>query len=106
MVVRLGMKFHIVCVEVGADLHPVGYMNHWGLDVTSREAVDAAHAAAIAHRDRFGIGKVTDVVDQHGVYSFYLEDLDHNWWEVQYYEGGFQHSDMFDFGDIFDSSKA
>ena len=32
--------------------------------------------------------------------SFYLEDLDHNWWEIQCYDG-FQHDDMFDFGDRF-----
>ena len=40
------------------------------------------------------------VVDQHGVYSFYMEDLDHNWWEIQYYPG-FQNEDLFDFGDRF-----
>jgi hypothetical protein len=39
-------------------------------------------------------------VSQHGVYSFYIEDLDHNWWEVQYYSS-FQHDDLFDFGDRF-----
>lgn len=37
---------------------------------------------------------------EHGVYSFYLEDLDHNWWEVQHYDG-FQHDDMYEFGDRF-----
>jgi hypothetical protein len=34
------------------------------------------------------------------VYSFYLEDLDHNWWEIQYYPG-VQNEDLFDFGDRF-----
>jgi hypothetical protein len=29
-----------------------------------------------------------------------MEDLDHNWWEVQYVPG-FQHEDLFDFGDRF-----
>lgn len=29
-----------------------------------------------------------------------MEDLDHNWWEIQYYDG-FQHDDMFEFGDRF-----
>jgi hypothetical protein len=40
------------------------------------------------------------VVDQHGVYSFYMEDLDHNWWEIQHYPG-FANQDLFDFGDRF-----
>ncbi|VWC16875.1 VOC family protein [Burkholderia lata] len=105
MAVRCGMKFHIVCVEVGSALHPVTYLSHWGVDVGSNAEVDAAHAAARANRERYGIGKVTDIVEQHGVYSFYFEDLDHNWWEIQHYAAGFQHSDMFDFGDVFESSK-
>ena len=32
---------------------------------------------------------------------FCMEDLDHNWWEIQYYANGFQHDDFFDFGDRF-----
>jgi catechol 2,3-dioxygenase-like lactoylglutathione lyase family enzyme len=103
--VRCGFKFHIIAVEVGDQLKPVGYLNHWGVDVATREEVDAAHAAATAMKDQYGIGKITEPVTQHGVYSFYIEDVDHNWWEVQYYEAGFQHTDMYDFGDVFDSSK-
>jgi len=29
-----------------------------------------------------------------------MEDLDHNWWEIQHYPG-FQNQDLFDFGDRF-----
>ena len=49
---------------------------------------------------KYKIRQVLDVVNQHGVYSFYMEDLDHNWWEIQHYDG-FQHDDMFEFGDRF-----
>jgi predicted lactoylglutathione lyase len=101
MSVRLGMRFHIVCVEVGHEIHPCHVLNHWGLDVASREQVDDAHALALAHAAEYGIRQVLDVQDMHGVYSFYLEDLDHNWWEVQHYANGFQHDDYFDFGDRF-----
>ncbi len=100
MAVRCGMKFHIVCVEVGSALRPCGVLNHWGLDVGSREEVDRVQRMAKELKDEYGIRQVLDVVDQHGVYSFYMEDLDHNWWEVQCYDG-FQHDDMFDFGDRF-----
>ena len=100
MAVRCGLKFHIVCVEVGAAVHPCNVLNHWGLDVGSRAEVDRVHREAIAGKEKFKIKQVLDVVDQHGVYSFYLEDLDHNWWEVQSYDG-FQHDDMYDFGDRF-----
>ncbi|CAM5463617.1 VOC domain-containing protein OS=Eoetvoesiella caeni OX=645616 GN=DFR37_10763 PE=4 SV=1 [Eoetvoesiella caeni] len=105
MGLRCGLKFHVICVEVGAELHPLHFLNHWGLDVSSREEVDAAYEAAIAMREKYSIGKITETIEQHGVYSFYLEDLDHNWWEIQYYDG-YQHNDIFDFGDVFDSSKS
>ena len=101
MAVRLGMRFHIVCVEVGDQIHPCNVLNHWGLDVTSKEEVDQAHALALAQKEKYGIKQVLEVQDMHGVYSFYMEDLDHNWWEIQCYEGGFTHDDYFDFGDRF-----
>lgn len=101
LAVRLGMRFHIVCVEVGAQIHPCNVLNHWGLDVASKEEVDQAHASALQYRERYGIRQVLAPQTMHGVYSFYLEDRDHNWWEIQYYENGFQHDDYFDFGDRF-----
>lgn len=104
MAVRLGMRFHIVCVEVGDQVRPAHLLNHWGLDVDSKEAVDKAHTDAVANREKYGIRQVMPVQNMHGVYSFYLEDLDHNWWEIQYYENGFQHDDYYDFGDRFGDS--
>lgn len=101
MVIRLGMRFHVVCVEVGDQVHPCSLLNHWGVDVSSRAEVDEAHANALKYKDKYGIRQVLPQQDMHGVYSFYLEDLDHNWWEIQCYENGFQHDDFFDFGDRF-----
>jgi len=101
MVLRLGMRFHVVCVEVGDQVHPCSVLNHWGLDVGTREAVDQARAEALKHQAAYGIRQVLPTQDMHGVYSFYLEDLDHNWWEIQHYANGFQHDDFFDFGDRF-----
>jgi catechol 2,3-dioxygenase-like lactoylglutathione lyase family enzyme len=106
MVVRLGMRFHVVCVEVGDQVHPCNVLNHWGVDVATRQEVDAAHAAAIKLKDDFHIRQVLLPQAMHGVYSFYLEDLDHNWWEIQFYENGFQHDDFFDFGDRFSMEPA
>jgi len=100
MAVRCGMKWHIVCLEVGAKGEYSNVHTHWGLDVGTREEVDAAWKAAQAMKERFGIRQITEPLWSHGVYSFYLEDLDRNWWEIQYYED-FQHDDMFDFGDRF-----
>jgi catechol 2,3-dioxygenase-like lactoylglutathione lyase family enzyme len=101
MVFRLGMKFHVVCIEVGDNVRPCTLMNHWGLDVATHEEVDAAHAKAIELTATYGIKQVKPIEMQHGVYSFYLEDLNHNWWEIQHYDG-YLHDDFFDFGDRFD----
>lgn len=100
MVIRCGLKFHIVCVEVGDNVHPLNVLNHWGVDVESKEKVDEAYESALKYQEKYKIRQVLKPVSQHGVYSFYMEDLDHNWWEVQYIPG-FQHEDMFDFGDRF-----
>lgn len=106
MSIRLGMRFHIVCVGVGAQIHEKHVLSHWGVDVDSRAAVDAAHAAARTHQADYGIRKVLDVQFMHGVYSFYLQDLDMNWWEIQHYENGFLHDDYFEFGDRFGDRAA
>jgi catechol 2,3-dioxygenase-like lactoylglutathione lyase family enzyme len=105
MAIRCGLKFHVICVEVGTSVHPVNLLNHWGVDVRSKEAVDEACRKARELKDVYKIRQILEPVLQHGVYSFYLEDLDHNWWEIQYYDG-LQHEDLFDFGDRFDMDEA
>lgn len=100
MAIRCGLKWHVIGVETGDSLRPCSMLNHWGLDVHSKEAVDAAYKAAVEMKDKYKIRQIQPPVDQHGAYSFYLEDLDHNWWEIQFYNG-FQSEDLFDFGDRF-----
>jgi hypothetical protein len=102
MAVRLGLKFHIICLEVGSTLKSVGLGNHWGVDVESKEKVDEAHLAAMRHKDQYKIRHIGHPTQQHGAYSFYMEDLDHNWWEIQHIPN-FLHDDLFEFGDLFTS---
>lgn len=101
MHVRCGMKFSIVCLHVEKKVNELSMLNHWGLDVDSEEAVDTAHKAAVEMKDKYKIKSITDPVMRHGIYSFYLEDLDGNFWEIEYYDGGSVHEDAFDFGDRF-----
>jgi catechol 2,3-dioxygenase-like lactoylglutathione lyase family enzyme len=98
--IRCGMKWHIVVVQAGKHVKPAHVHQHWGLEVASREEVDDAFKKANELKDKYKIGKIHTPSLQHGVYSFYFEDLDHNWWEILYYDG-FQHDDAFDFGDRF-----
>ena len=104
LAIRCGMRFHIVCLEVGDLVHPCHVDNHWGIDVESPEEVERIWKAANDLKDKYGIREVRDLVKQHGVYSFYLEDRDHNWWEFQHYDG-VQNDDMFDFGDRYEESE-
>ena len=100
MAVRCGIKFHVVCIQMGPHAPPAGLHNHWGMDVPTPADVDAAHEAALSVKDQYGLKLVTKPLQQHGAYSFYVEDMDSNFWEIQYYPG-FQHDDIFDFGDRF-----
>jgi catechol 2,3-dioxygenase-like lactoylglutathione lyase family enzyme len=103
MAVRLGLKFHVICLEVADTLKPVGLGNHWGVDVESREKVDEAYQSALRYKSKYKIREIGHPTLQHGAYSFYMEDLDHNWWEIQYIPH-FLHDDLFEFGDVFGSN--
>ncbi|WP_237882364.1 VOC family protein [Pseudomonas sp. PGPR40] len=100
MVIRCGMKFHIVCVRVGEDCEPCQMHNHWGVDVACETEVDAAYEAAVNLKEVYGIREIMKPEQRHGVYSFYMIDLNGSWWEIQHYPG-FQNDDLFDFGDRF-----
>lgn len=84
MMLRLRSGMYIVCVCIGENVPNQHVLTHWGLNVATREEVDRAHAAAAEHRDRYGIRKIQSVRERHGAYGFYLQDLDCNWWEIQY----------------------
>jgi catechol 2,3-dioxygenase-like lactoylglutathione lyase family enzyme len=81
LLLRLGGKQAIVVVEVG-DKKPMTMLNHYGLDVSTREEVDRAHGVIVGQKDRWGIGKVTRPAEQHGTYSFFFWDADENCWEI------------------------
>lgn len=89
LMVRKNQYFAVVAVQMGDKVHPLHVLNHWGVDVPSRDDVDRAYKLAQEYKDVYGIKKIMPVTDQHGAYSFYLEDLDSNWWEVQHVADGF-----------------
>lgn len=81
LLLRLGGKQVIVVVEV-ADKAPMTMLNHYGLDVSTRDEVDRAHRTILEQQDKWGIGKVTRPAEQHGTYSFFFWDADENCWEI------------------------
>ena len=94
-----GGPWTVVCVCVdggeGKDQSPD---NHFKLTVGGPDEVDAAHAAAIEHADRYGIKKVLDVTSENGRSAFLLQDLNQTWWQIT--EAGQAYYDaIFDAGD-------
>ena len=73
-------------------------MAHNGIDLASEEAVRDAHDLLQQVKDEYGIKRLTKPVRQHGTFSFYLQDLDGNWWEICHLPDGgyafrFEHSE-------------
>lgn len=99
MMFRLATGMHVVAVECSPDkLWDMHVLHHWGVDVATKEEVDAAYKKAHEQKDKYSIRKIVKPVMQHGVYSFYLQDLDKNWWEIQYAPN--QHEECFERGDV------
>ena len=80
----------------GADTN---LFKHWGIDVASSAEVDRVHQFAAANKDRLGLRAVRKPRMQHGTYSFYAEDFDGNWWEVECRPDGESNEEVFARGD-------
>ncbi|WP_416979694.1 VOC family protein [Streptomyces sp. T028] len=83
ILLRKGTDHTYVVVETEAP-STMTMLDHNGIDVASREAVDAAYETLNEVKDKYGIKRVNKIMEQHGSYSFYLQDRDGNWWEVQH----------------------
>jgi catechol 2,3-dioxygenase-like lactoylglutathione lyase family enzyme len=81
MLARKGTAHTYVIVETGQP-STMSMLDHNGLDVESREAVDEAYETLMRVKDEYGIKRIKKPVDQHGAYAFYFADPDGNWWEI------------------------
>ncbi len=81
LMMRRGKGTIIACVETKRKT-AAGVYSHFGLDVDDRAAVDEAHKLVSGVRQEYGIKKIQRPVSQHGTYSFYMVDMDDNWWEI------------------------
>ena len=102
MMLRLKTGMYVVAVCIGEKVPNQHVLTHWGLNVASREEVDRAHADAVRLKDEYGIQTINKVLERHGAYAFYLQDLDNNWWEIQHEPRTID--DFFGKGDVIDMS--
>lgn len=83
LLIRLGGNNTIAVVEQKkTGDRPMTLLNHNGLDVETKEEVDAAYEIVEAQKDKWGLHKISKPVLQHGTYSFYFWDRDNNCWEI------------------------
>ena len=98
--IHRGGPWTVVCVCVdGGEAKDQTQANLFRLAVASRGEVDAAHAAALAHADHYGIKRIDDVATRGGLYSVRLQDLNSTWWEIA-------HVDLAHYDAIFDAEPA
>ena len=81
-------------------------LNHWGVDVATKEDVNRAYEIGSKFKARWGLKLLQKPKDQHASWAFYLRDIDTNWFEIQWGErrsrlfaeaGGFEHGYDADF---------
>ena len=82
LMMRLGGNNTIAVVRNLKKTYEMPMLNHNGLDVDSKEDVDAAYATVIAEADKWGLDNISKPELQHGTYSFFFRDRDKNWWEI------------------------
>jgi catechol 2,3-dioxygenase-like lactoylglutathione lyase family enzyme len=79
---------NMIVVERADELVEQTVLNHHGITLwTDESKIDELHAAAEAHKEEFGIKKIMIATHQHGSYSFYMQDRDTNWWEIEVWDG-------------------
>jgi catechol-2,3-dioxygenase len=81
LLIRLGGD-HVIAVVKAKKTSEMGLLNHNGLDVETKEEVDAAHKTVVEQAEQWKLTKISKPVLQHGTYSFYFWDVDDNCWEI------------------------
>lgn len=81
LLIRLGGPNTIAVVQTNTPAE-MSLLNHNGLDVETKEEVDAAHQKVLENKDKYGLKKIGKPKVQHGTYSFFFWDMDGNCWEI------------------------
>ena len=78
-----GGPWSVVCVNIqDGECKEQPIENHFKLSVAAAADVESARAAALAHKDEYGIKQVLDIETADGLCSFKLLDLNNTWWEI------------------------
>jgi len=78
--------WRLVVHEGGPDALDKPHNNHYGFRVANAQEIDAAWAYVEAHKDRYGIKRVTKPHATHFANSIYLSEPGGNTLEIEYYD--------------------
>jgi len=81
LLIRLGGP-HTYAVVYSKRPSEMNLLNHNGIDVATKDEVDAAHRTVVEQTEKWRLTKVSKPLLQHGTYSFYFWDADGNSWEI------------------------
>jgi catechol 2,3-dioxygenase-like lactoylglutathione lyase family enzyme len=79
---------NVIGIQVPAMQYPQPLLNHHGITLYDgrEELIDRLRSSAEAGASAYGVMKILPATYQHGSYSFYLQDRDTNWWEIEILE--------------------
>jgi hypothetical protein len=79
---------NVIGIQVAAMEYPQPLLNHHGITLYSgREGlIDDLRTSAETSATEYGVMKILPATYQHGSYSFYMQDRDTNWWEIEILE--------------------
>jgi hypothetical protein len=90
-----GGRWMIATLTVGPNIPSrQGEGFRFALLVDTPEEVDAAHQAALDQQEKWGIQVVRPVRMDGDTRTFWLQDLDGNWWEI-YHRPGHLYDELF-----------
>ncbi len=98
LLIRLGGP-NTIAVVYSKQAREMNLLNHNGLDVRTKEEVDAAHRTVCAEAEKWRLKKISKPQLQHGTYSFFFWDGDDNCWEILTNPAG-GYSWLFEQGDL------
>jgi hypothetical protein len=81
LLIRLGGA-NTIAVVYSKQAHEMNLLNHNGLDVHTKDEVDAAHRTVVEQAEKWRLKKIGAPRLQHGTYSFFFWDADNNCWEI------------------------
>jgi catechol 2,3-dioxygenase-like lactoylglutathione lyase family enzyme len=80
--------WRLIVHEGGPDAPEKTFDNHYGFRVGTHEEVEAAWKYIEAHKDKYGLSKITKPQSAHFAYSIYFREPGGNHLEIEYYNPG------------------